>query len=77
VFGRTTLVHAAPIGGRTRSDGEREAAQLFEDGLARLALKDFAGALEAWLRAVELDPRERRYQINLRKLQERFRDGDQ
>ena len=76
-FGRAAPPGSAAIGGRVRSGKESEAARLFEDGLSRLATKDFTGAQEAWLRAIELDPRERRYQINLRRLQERLRDGDE
>ena len=77
VFGGAAIPQVAPIGGRSRSHQEREAARQFEDGLACVADKDFSGARDAWLRAIELDPRERRYQINLRKLEERLRDGDQ
>jgi len=59
------------MGERHHSDAEREAARLFEAGLARLAAKTSRGA-RGWQRATELDPRERRYRINLKKLQERF-----
>ncbi|WP_394824689.1 serine/threonine protein kinase [Pendulispora albinea] len=77
IFGRELAPRSVPIGGRHRTDDELEAARLFEHGLECLSNKDFAGAQEAWLRTIELDPRERRYRINLRRLQERLRDGDE
>jgi serine/threonine protein kinase len=62
------------IGERERSEGQREATRLFERGLSCVAERDYAGALELWRRAVELDPAERSYQINLKRLEERLRD---
>ncbi|GAH33784.1 unnamed protein product, partial [marine sediment metagenome] len=54
------------------SEKTRQAARLFEEGLAAASLGQLERAREAWRGAVELDPTQRRYEANLRRLEERL-----
>lgn len=53
----------------------RQAARLFDEGLAARSSGDLARARDAWRGAVELDPTQRRYEANLRRLEERLRES--
>jgi serine/threonine-protein kinase len=48
-----------------------EAVRCFDRGLSLLQDKLFAAALEEWERAAQLDPENRMYQVNLKRLRER------
>jgi serine/threonine protein kinase len=49
-----------------------EAVRFFDQGLAFLADKQYQLALDAWERALELDPNNRMYQTNLKRLRARL-----
>jgi serine/threonine-protein kinase len=50
----------------------KKAAKLFERGLEHFSNKSFHAALEAWREAVSLDPQNRAYQTNLRRLEQQL-----
>jgi serine/threonine protein kinase len=50
------------------------ASDWFDEGLKRWRDKDFDGTLACWTQALALDPENRRYQSNLRKLQRHLSD---
>lgn len=54
------------------SEKAQQAARLFEEGLAAASLGQLERARDAWRGAVELDPTQRRYEVNLRRLEERL-----
>jgi serine/threonine protein kinase len=54
------------------SERARQAARLFEEGLAEASLGHLERARDAWRGAIELDPTQRRYEANLRRLEERL-----
>ena len=64
-------------GSRERTAEERrrppvdEAVRLFDRGLSLLADKLYSAALEEWERACALDPENRMYQVNLKRLRDR------
>jgi serine/threonine-protein kinase len=67
---------AAPV--RTeRPRSATEAVRAFDRGLGLLQDKLYAAALDEWERAVALEPDNRTYQVNLRRLRERLAARDQ
>lgn len=56
--------------------GPVHAADWFDAGLRCWKSKDLEGTLECWTKAVELDPENRRYRSNLRKLERRVAEHD-
>ena len=57
----------------TFHDPAHVAAEHFDEGFARLRRGDVDGALFSWRQAVEVDPSNRKYQANLRKLEAKLR----
>ncbi len=49
---------------------EEQAALSFAEGYEALRARDYDRALELWQRAVRLDPEKRRYELNLRRLEQ-------
>jgi hypothetical protein len=54
------------------SEKAQQAARLFEEGLAAASLGQLERARDAWRGAIDLDPTQRRYEANLRRLEERL-----
>ncbi len=52
-----------------------EANAKFDEGLRLIRIGRKAEALEVWERALELDPENRRYQSNIRRLRKLIEDG--
>jgi serine/threonine-protein kinase len=50
----------------------RKASDWFDEGLKHWREKNFEGTLECWSRAFEMDPDNRRYESNLRKLKDQM-----
>jgi serine/threonine protein kinase len=63
----TEVIARSPL-----SEKAQQAARLFEEGLAAAALGQNERARDAWRGAMELDPTQRRYEANLRRLEERL-----
>jgi hypothetical protein len=61
---------AAPVEERRRPPVD-EAVRLFDRGLSLLADKLYAAALDEWERACALEPDNRLYQVNLKRLRDR------
>ena len=56
------------------TDPQRIAANSFQRGMELVLSKRYDAAVQEWERALELDPNNRIYQVNLRRLHERRRD---
>jgi hypothetical protein len=67
----------APSGEERRRPPVPEAARLFDRGLSLLADKLYSAALEEWERACALEPDNRMYQVNLKRLRERVFSGSE
>jgi serine/threonine-protein kinase len=61
-----------PLEGWARRSEDGEAARCFDRGLALVAEKEYAEGLRQWERALELDPENRTYRSNVRRLRERL-----
>ena len=72
---RPSLVEDRPASDETANQRRRvplpEAVRCFDRGLSLLQDKLFAAALEEWERAAVLDPDNRMYQVNLKRLRQR------
>ena len=67
----------SPSGDERRRPPIPEAARLFDRGLSLLSDKLYSAALEEWERACALEPENRMYQVNLKRLRERVFSRDQ
>lgn len=61
---------APPADSAERLSLRAEAEARFERGMSLVKARDWAAAMEEWERAIELDPNNRLYQFNLRRLRE-------
>lgn len=67
----------APDDSTTRDPEERpkRASDYFDEGLTCWRNKDLEGTLACWTKALEMDPENRRYESNLRKLKRQMSEG--